>query len=100
MVDCCLCIVTDLGVSSIGALDHIGSIINDRPRVGPATYAAAKGASSALSTGGVGTFIPSAILGKCLLGLADIDLGLKCLAWGPAHGFACNGPESCADGWR
>jgi hypothetical protein len=24
-----------------------------------------------------------------------MDLGLKCLAWGPAHGFACNGPDIC-----
>ncbi len=92
-VDCCLCVLTNVGVSSIGALDHIGSIIKDRPRVGPTTSVAAKGASSASSTCGVGTFIPSAILGKCPLGLADTDLGLKCLAWGSAHGFARNGPD-------
>ncbi len=92
-VDRCLCALTNFGVSSIGALDHIGSIVKDRPRVGPATSIAVKGASSALSTCGVGTFIPSAILGKCSLGLADMDLGLKCLAWGSTHGFACNGPD-------
>ncbi len=83
MVDCCLCAVTNLRVSSIGALDHIGSIIKDRPRVGPTKSVAAKGASSALSTCGVGTVIPSAILGKCPLSLADMDLGLKCLAGVP-----------------
>jgi hypothetical protein len=93
VVDCCLCVLTNFGISSIGALYHIDSIIKDRSRVGPATSLAAKGALSALSTCGVGTFIPSAILGKCPLGLADTDLGLKCLAWGSAHGFACNGPD-------
>ncbi len=71
----------------------LGPIIKDRVRVGPAASVAAKGALSALFTCGVGTFIPSAILGKCLLGLADMDLGLKCLTWGPAHVFACNGPD-------
>jgi hypothetical protein len=92
-VNCCLCIVTNLGISSIVALDHIGSIIKDRPRVGPAASVAAKGALSPSSTCGAGTFIPSAILGKCLLSLADTDLG--CLAWGPAHDFTCNGPDIC-----
>jgi hypothetical protein len=93
VVDYCRCVVTNLRVSSIGALDHIGFIVKDRPRVGLATSVAAKGALSVLSNCGVGTFVPSAILGKCSLGLADTDLGLKCLAWGPAHGFACNGPD-------
>jgi hypothetical protein len=92
-VDHCLCVLVNLGVSSIGALDHIGSIVKDRPRVGPATSVAAKGALSASSTCGVGTFIPSAILGKRPLGLADTDLGLKCSAWGSAHGFTPNGPD-------
>jgi hypothetical protein len=83
----------DFGVSSIGgALDHIGSIIKGIPRVGPATSVAAKGALSASSTCGVGTLILSAILGKCPLGLADTNLGLKCLTWGLAYGFAPKGP--------
>ena len=96
VVDYCRCVVTNLRVSSIGALDHIGFIVKDRPRVGLATSVAAKGALSVLSTFGVGTFISSAILGKCHpLGLADMDLGLKCLAWNPFHGFACIGPDIC-----
>ncbi len=92
-VNRCLCDLINFGVSSIGALDHIGFIVKDRPRVGPATSVAAKGALSPSSTCGIGIFIPSAILGKCPLGLADMDLGLKCLAWGSAHGFARNGPD-------
>ena len=61
--------------------------------MGPATSVAAKGDFSTSSNGGMGTFIPSAIWGERPLCLAGMCLGLKCLAGGSAHGFACNGPD-------
>ncbi len=81
------------GVGSVGTLDYIGSVLKVWPRVGPTTSVAAKGVLSALSISGIWTPIPSAMLGECPLSLAGTYLGLKCLVWGSAHGFACNGPD-------
>ncbi len=61
--DGCLCILPNLGVISVGALDNIGSVFEERPRVRPAASKAAEGATTAASIGGGGTIIPaSAIL--------------------------------------
>ncbi len=62
-VDGCLCILPNLGVISVGALDNIGSVFEEQPRVRPTTSKAAEGATTVASIGGGRTIIPaSAIL--------------------------------------
>jgi hypothetical protein len=62
VVNGCLCILPNLGVIRVGALDNIGSVFEEQPRVRPATSKAVQGATTAASIGGGGTIIPASAL--------------------------------------